>query len=175
MHSLSRTTHDAELQAGPCIPVNVGNVPAGEVINPTFSLREELRELLAWLQEQHEAAVVDEVIAPTRLGYRCLTVQTPDFRLRFIRDQNHLSADAGPNHSSQWYELNMVLEYLSGQRPLAGYFDPGSLQVAVVAGWDSLAHLFSGSRVTASADSLDRFNAMSAPRRWALLQDSFFE
>jgi len=99
------------------------------MLGPTF--REELKRLLTSLSEQHGFGIVDETIPLTRGGDCSVTLESPEFRLRFVRDKGHLFADVGENSSAEWYELNTALEYLNRVHAQAGSFDVSGLQLVL--------------------------------------------
>jgi hypothetical protein len=143
-------------------------------LKTALTIREELKRLITLLSERHGFAIVGET-ALSGAGARSVTLQSPDFRLRFVRDEGHLFADASANDSSQWYDLNTALEYLNGVRPLSDSFDVIGLQVTLAANIGALCSLFGRDAFAARGKSLERFTAMSAAERWAALRDAYFE
>jgi hypothetical protein len=149
--------------------------PTGSPFPAALTFREELSRLLTFLGEEHGFAVVDETLALNRGGDCSVTLQSPEFRLRFVRDKAHLFADVGANSSAAWYELNTALEYLNGVRPLAGSFDVIGLQAALASNFGALRDLFGRVGFATRANSLERFTAMTAAARWSRLRDAGLE
>ena len=79
----------------PAVSIGTGGSESEGRLKVPVSLTEELQQLLVFLHERHGVAVVEESIAPLASGPHCLTLQSPDFRLRFVRDVGHLSAEVG--------------------------------------------------------------------------------
>src|SRR5512142_1512394 len=140
-----------------------------------LTFREELKALLTFLTEQHGFALISETLAVTKGGDCSVTLESSEFRLRFMRDNTHLFADVGADGRGEWYDLNTALEYLNGVRPVAGSFDAVGLQLALNSNFDALRALFGASGVARRANSLERFAAMGAVEPWVRLHDACFE
>ncbi|MGB6946755.1 MAG: hypothetical protein WBE37_30450 [Bryobacteraceae bacterium] len=81
-------------------------------------LKQEMTETLPGFLQELDLLVIEDLYLPKSFGNSYVTLQSPKFFVRFVRDRGQVWAEVAPvTAPASWWPLGFVVEAMQGHQP----------------------------------------------------------